>query len=445
MNVVATLKRHMAGSGMGAELIRSLVGSAGLRLVGMGFTFLIGVQLARGLGVAGFGVYGVAMSVVSLFSMPAEFGFSSLLIREVAANHVNHNWGRLRGIISWTNKTALRISLLVLIAIILWIGLTKKNFSEPIVGALLAGVLMIPLGVLGRLKGAILLGFHQPLKGQIPDVVMRPLIFSMLLFAAYLLSYNLTPALAMFLGTISAGLALWIAYLLLRNILPPEIQTADAELDSRSWWKSAFPMAVTEGMRAVQGNIAIVIVSALVTASSAGIFRIASSVSMIVTMPLTLFLVIGSPLISRLYAQGDMLRLQRLLTGLSVGMTLCVILLTLPFIYSGTHILSHVFGYEFASANTPLLIMCIGSILFSAFGASVVLLNMCGHEQRVTFAFAVSLVTLLITIVPLVKLFRENGAAIASSLAMLTGNIIMWLEARRKLGLDASVFSIIKR
>lgn len=445
MKILVVINQYLTGSGIGSQFIRSMIGSAGLRIVGMAITFVVGIQLARALGVEGYGVYGVAMSVISLLAIPAEFGFPPLLIREVAANQVTENWGRIRGVLFWATKASLEVSILIVIAVISWILVAEKDINQPLVSTLIAGLLMVPMGVLGRQKGAALLGLHHPIKGQLPELIIRPVFFSILLMSVTLLSFQHSAALAMLLGTMSAAIAYLFGFLMLRAALPPEIQTANKILDVRNWWMSALPMAATEGMRVLQGNIAILVLNALATASSVGLFRVASSVSLIVTMPLTLFLVIAQPLISRLYTQGDHNRLQRLLTWLAVGMTLGSILLTLPFLIAGAPLLGYVFGQDFSHANTSLLIMCIGSILFSAFGASVVLLNMCGHEKRVTFSFAVSLITLLIFVVPLTHLYNENGAAIASSISMLLGGVIMWKDAQRLLEFDTSIFSLFKR
>lgn len=445
MKIFAATSQYLNRSGMGPQFVKSLIGSAVLRVIGMGLTFVVGVQLARGLGVEGYGIYGVAMSVVSLLAIPAEFGFPPLLIREVAANQVTGNWGRIRGVLSWANKASLQVSALIILAVVAWFVITDKNINQPLVGALLAGLLMVPMGVLGRQKGAALLGLHHPIKGQMPDLIIRPAFFSVLLVSVTSVSFQLSAALAMVLGTISAAVAYLLGFIMLRAVMPLEVKSVDKVLDVRNWWMSALPMAATEGMRVLQGNVAILVLSVMATASSVGIFRVASSVSLIVTMPIALLLVIAQPLMSKLYTQGDQNRQQRLISWLAVGMTIGTTILTIPFLIAGAPLLEYVFGQAFGAANLSLLILCIGSILFSALGASVVLLNMCGHEKRVTFSFLVTLVALVVLVVPLSYFYKENGAAIASSISMLLGGIIMWNDARRLLGFDTSIFSLFKR
>src|SRR5690606_17389976 len=99
--VKSLLRRLLSGRGVAETLIRALVGSSGLRLLGVGFSFLVGIQLARGLGVEGYGIYGLAMSIIAVLTIPTEFGLPQLLTREVAAAQSRGDFGRIRTIIRW--------------------------------------------------------------------------------------------------------------------------------------------------------------------------------------------------------------------------------------------------------------------------------------------------------------------------------------------------------
>ncbi|MCR6496037.1 oligosaccharide flippase family protein [Thermomonas sp. S9] len=99
--MIRRLHYHLAGNGLGATLLKSVGGATGVSMLGMAFTFLLGWQLARGLGAAGYGIYGVAMAVVSMLGVPSQFGLPQLLTREVAAANAVHDWGRLNGVVRW--------------------------------------------------------------------------------------------------------------------------------------------------------------------------------------------------------------------------------------------------------------------------------------------------------------------------------------------------------
>lgn len=444
--MILRARNFLTRPGLGPQLVKSVIGSAGLRIVGMVFSFLVGVLLTRNLGAAGYGVYGVSMSIIALLSVPVEFGMPQLLVREVSAAEVAGNWGRMRGVLHWASHAALLFSTVISGGVLIWILLTDRSLATPLSMALLAGILMIPFGALGRQRGAALMGLHHIAKGQFPEVIIRPAVFSLLLLlTGYFCASPLTPALAMMLGTFSAATAFTVVTIMFNRIRPDSMRHAKKEFDSRRWWASAIPMAMAEGMRQLQANIATLVMGVLATAAAVGVFRAASSISVIVSIPVTLFILVGSPMISKLHAQGDKERLQRLLGWLSVGMTVGSILLTVPFLIAAGSLLARVFGAEFEASSQPLLILCLGSILYSALGSSVILLNMTGHEKRVTRAFMISIVTLAVVSPPLVHFYGVNGAAWANVIAMLLGNGLMWRDARRLLSLDASLLSFLRR
>lgn len=440
--MITRTRQFLSGSGLGPLLVRASLGSAWVRIASMGLTFLVGVQLARDLGAKGYGIYGVAMAAITLLTVPANFGMPQLLIREVAAAQAVENWGRLRGVLQWAVRSVGLLSLAITGGIFLWLLVTDHHLHKPLSMTLLAGVLMVPVVALGRLLAGALLGLHVFVRGQLPDAVIRPAAFSLFLLAGDFLLNGLTPASAMLLGVGSAVVALAVVAVYFKKAVPAATWRTPAKVDTRGWWGSALPMALTEGMRNLQANIATLVMGALTTAAAVGIFRVASSISVMVSIPLTLFSLVGGPLISKLYTQGDKARLQRLLTWLSIGTTAGSILLTLPFLFGGSRLLGLVFGYDFGASNKPLLILCLGSILYSVQGTGVMALNMTGHEKRVTRAFMISVLVLLIISAPLIHFYADQGAAWASVISLLLGNELMRRDTRKYLNLDPSLLSM---
>lgn len=436
--------RYLSGQGLGPLFIKTLIGSAGMRLLGMFFGFLVGVQLARGLGIDGYGIYGLAMSIIAVLTVPTEFGLPQLVTREVAAAQVNKDWGRLHGILSWSNNTVLLISGAISIAVLFWLMAAGRSLDASLTKTLLVGMSMIPLVALANLRSAALRGLQHIVKGQAPDTLIRPAVFSLLLLVASLSAVSLQPVLAMALGTVSAVVALVISVIMLRNNRPTEIGKAPRVVQSHAWWKSALPMALSEGMRVLQSHLAILLLGLMATLPMVGVYKVASSVVLLIGVPGALANVVGAPLIARLYAQRDMATLQYLLSWLALGMTSCTLLLCLPFVIDGQSLLSFIFGREFGEANAVLLVLCLGAVISSFFGVNFVLLNMTGHQSRVTRASTVSLGFFVVITPPLILVSGEIGAAIATTLSMTIWSLVMWRDALRLLALDASVLSFLK-
>lgn len=442
--MIQRLRGYLARPGLGPKLVKAIAGSAGLRLAGMFFGFLVGVQLARGLGVEGYGMYGLAMSIIALMSVVTEFGLPQLLTREVASAQVKAEWGKVRGLLQWSGRVVLAISALTFVACLAWMLATGRQLSDPMSLTLIMGLPLIPLVSQSKLRCAALRGLQKIVRSQIPETVLRPASFSLLLLLVSMAT-PISPVLAMGLGVVSAGIALMLSASMLRIALPSEVATAQIVRNTTEWRSSALPMALTEGMRVFQAHLSVLMLGALSTVSMVGLFRVASSMAVLIAFPLSLFTVVSASVIARLHAQKDHERLQRLLSWLSLGMTAATFALSLPFFIAGRPLLGLTFGHEFEGSNPVLLVLCLSNILSGFFGTNAVLLNMTGHHVRVMRASWISLGVICVACPLLVLTLGAIGAALASSLATLVWNVVMWRDALRLLNLDASFIPLLMR
>ncbi|MCR6702434.1 MAG: oligosaccharide flippase family protein [Dokdonella sp.] len=433
-----------AGPGSGLALARAVAGSAGLRLGGMALGFLVGVQLARGLGTAGYGIYGMAMSIIALLTVPTELGLPQLLTREVASAQAKADWARLRGVIGWSVRTVLWTSLLIATAIVAWTWGYGRDLMPGTNAALLAGLALVPLTALGNVAGATLRGLHHVVSGQISEVVLRPAAFCALLFVASALYGSLTAPVAMALGSAAAGIALGAGLLMTLRRLPVEVSQVRGRADARVWWTSAVPMALTEGMRVLQAHLVILVLGLMAPAATVGLYRVASSTALLLAVPVTLFNIAAAPTLSRLHALGDAHRLQRLLGGIAGGMLIGVVLLWLPFLAAGESLIGLLFGPAYAASAAPLAILGAGVAASAFFGANATLLNMTGHQQQVTRASSIALVLLAVLLPPLIWAGGATGAAVASVLASTAWNALLWHAARTQLGQDTRVVALLR-
>lgn len=441
--MIARLHRYLSGSSLGPVLVKTISGSAGLRIAGMGFGFLVGVQLARGLGAEGYGIYGLAMSIISLLTVPTEFGLPQLLTREVAAAQVKQEWGRLKGILHWSSRVSLLIASIVAVGVVAWLLGSGRGLTSPLGLTLLAGVVMIPITSQLSLFSGALRGLQQIVSGQLADVLLRPMLHSLLLFVVSISLASFSPALAMGLGAASAMMALVFVASGLRKALPAEARSAARIIDSQHWRSSALPMAMTEGMRLLQGNLLILLLGWMVTLAEVGHFRIASSVALLIGMPISLFNIVCMPMISRLHSSGDREKLKKLIGIAAAGMTLGTLALFLPFFIAGETLLGHIFGAEFSESNDALLILSLSMLINAGFGIPAAVLNMTGHQRTVTRASLLSLCIMAITSIPLTLHFGILGAAAANMISVLAWNMHMWLSTKKYLGFDTSVLSLV--
>ena len=171
----------------------------------MAATFLVGLQLARGLGPGGYGQYGIAMAMLTLAAVPSEFGRPQLVTREVAAASAREQRERLFGVIAWADRVVLTLAipLSVLIAAGAWLVLESRIVAV----AVAVGAFAIPLVAFAKIRGAALQGLHFVVLGQTPITLLRPLLMSLMLAVLFLLMPGADASEAMALNVVTAAVA----------------------------------------------------------------------------------------------------------------------------------------------------------------------------------------------------------------------------------------------
>ena len=200
-------------------------------------------------------------------------------------------------------------------------------------------------------------------------------------------------------------------------------------------------MALSDAMRLMRGQLAVLVMGLLVSAADVGLFRTAVSVAIMVAVPGTLLMTVTTPLMTRLHTEGATERLQKLATSSARAQLAGTVLLSLPLMVAAEPLLGIVFGRDFEAAAPALQILCAAWICSSALGLAAVLLNMTGNEKRVTRAMAWTLVINAIALLLLVPRLGDIGAAVATALSMLASSLLNWRDARQMLGIDTSVLS----
>lgn len=433
-------RAYLAGPRLGPFLIRSLAGSAGVQAGGLVLTFLVGVQLARGLGVKSYGYYGMAMSVIAIATVLSGLGLPKLITREVAAVQARNDHGLLFHVLRWADRTCWRISAAVAVATVITAAILWRADSKVLAAAILFGAPMIALNSLASIRAGALRGLQHIVKAGIPNTIVRPLVMSVALFAIFLAGSRLQPATAMALNSVTALASLLLINHWLGKILPKERPPAASS--EGGWLASSIPMAVSDMIGTLQRQASVLVLGILTIPLQVGLFRVSTSTAAVLAVPITLVNVVFMPVVSKLHTERDRGRLKKLVTSTARTQLLGVFLLALPLLFAAAPLLGLVFGSRYEAAANATRILAAGMIISSVCGPNVALLNMTGHERRVTRAVLIALLVNLSLLVLGGAEWGSAGAAAAFAIGQLSCNILLLMDARRRLSLDTSVFGI---
>jgi O-antigen/teichoic acid export membrane protein len=444
MGRIDRARTYVTGNGLGPFLIRAVAGSGAVQLAGMVVAFLVGVQLARGLGVAGYGYYGIAMAIVSLVTIPGALGIPRLVTREVAAAEARKDLPALFGVLRWADRICWRTSAAIALAVAAGAAVAWRMSSASLALAILLGAPMIPLVPLSAIRGGALRGLHHVVLGQISNTFLRPLAISILLFAIFLAGFRIGAPVAMALNSLTALGALILTDRWLATRLPePRVEPSTS--NGRGWLASSIPMALADAVQTLQQQLSVLVLGLVAAPAVVGLFRVSISSLPVLAVPITVVNLVVLPMFARLHTEGDQYRLQKLVTATALVRFAGVLFLSLPLIIAAGPLLGLIFGKGYMPAADTLRILAIGMTVNSAFGPNAALLNMTGHERRVTRAVATSLLINVAVMALLAPKWGGPGAAMGILAGQIWWNSLLWLDARRRLSIETSIWGGVWR
>lgn len=422
--------------GLKTSLIFGASGVFGLRLANLALTLLISVLLARSLGPVSYGIYAFSFSLAELLVMPSLFGLQQLLVREVPSMQSKQSWSLLKGLLRRANQAVLYISLALSGLVILAGSLLAENHHSPEHLTLVLAMLLMVFMALTRMHMAILRGLRHIILSQLPQMMLRPSILALMLgLAIFFLQVRLSPAQAMLLHLLAAAASLGFILFAVNRAKPRELSEVSPEYDTKQWFWSALPLMLAGCLNILNQQISIILLGILGTADQAGLYQVAKRGAALVPFSLTAVNMAIAPAIAKLYTEGDLAKIQTILTS-SARAVLAFSLPTAMFlILMGPWLVPLVFGQEYSEAALPLAILCTGQLVNAGLGSVGLALNMTGHERDTARGISIAAGANVLLNLLLIPLLGVLGAAVATSSSLLIWNVLLAYWVQKRLGL----------
>jgi len=432
--------------GITGFFVRQGIASATLRVSNVVLGLILSIMMARLLGASGYGVYSYVLAIITVISIPAQFGIPKLVIRETAKAQVNQDWALLRGLWKWSSLAVFLLSILLIgLCVLIALSLTDTVSAQEL-NIFYLGLLLIPLISLGSLRAATLQGLRHIVLGQLPESIIRPTVLIILVIAlsttveqdALLTPFNAMGAhvVAVFIGFLAGA---WF----LLNKIPPEIHGVERyRFQHHDWFHAILPLALTAGMNQVNNYADIIMLGLYYPAEDVGFYRIAIQGGLLVSFGLQISAMFVSPYIARLHARGELRQLQQIVTISAIAAFIIALVAVLLFTFFGEPILGYFFGGDFVQAYEALLILAAGQLINAFFGPIAILLNMTGNEKSTAKGMAIAASANILLNFILIPPYGMEGAAIATVCTLFLWNAVMWFSARKFLNINCSVFGL---
>lgn len=230
---------------------------------------------------------------------------------------------------------------------------------------------------------------------------------------------------------------IWQTWKLYVGNLPPR-----GSPDWRRWRGQSLWLWLSSLAGNVPGNLAVLIVSMVLTLEEVGIFFAATRLSMILSLPLNALNIAVAPVFSQLHACQDYHGLQ----SYALRMTR---LIALPAVAAMAGIAA--FGDlalawldpEITDGWVALCLLAVGYTLRTLAGASGVMILMTGHERKAVQIFFLTEGLALLIMPTAAHLYGIEGAAGCFALGVAASALLTNLHLRRTLGVDPGLHSAV--
>jgi O-antigen/teichoic acid export membrane protein len=419
------------------RLLSGLGGLLGLRVAFSGLSFAGMVLLARLLGPEALGAYSYALAWVVLLAIPSLVGADQLLVREVAANFAQQQWGVLSGLLKTANRAVLLISLTVALLAGALAWLLSNSAGAGLPWTFWTALPFLPLITMTRVRQAVMQGLHRVTLGAAPEQVIQPGLLLAFLTGAWLLHHRLSAPIAMNANVAAGAVAFGAGAWLLSRTLPREVKPAIPEYRNLKWFQSALPLVFLAGIAALFAQADTLILGSVKGASAVGIYSVAHKGADLVAVMLNAQISAFASTVAGLYALGDREQLQRLVTRFARLTMLVSAPLGIGLIIFARWFLL-LYGPSFVAGQTTLVILSLGQLGNIGMGFVGLLLIMTGHERQVAFAIGAGAAVNVILSFALAPRWGAEGVAVAYSVSMIVWNIWAAVVLYRKTGIHST-------
>ncbi len=328
-------------------IIRGASTAALVNGVGVGVVFGLHVLLSRLMGVEHYGVYVYVLGWINILVLFGKMGLDIALLRYVAAYTAREERGALAGILRRSFSLALGVAVGLSVAGALVVWVLRERLTAELAWTFWAGFGLLPMLALAHLRQSALRALRRIARAQLPDLVVRPVLLGLLMVGGvYGLGLPARGQVAMALDLVATTVALLLGSAWLYRALPGNLKGVQPSYRTREWVAAALPLFLTSGMNLVHRQTDVLMVGSLLGAREAGIYAVAARVSALVLFGFVAVNAIAAPMISGLYAKGQMDELQHMVSLAAKGILGVALPVVLGLVIWGAWVLSF-FGPDF--------------------------------------------------------------------------------------------------
>jgi O-antigen/teichoic acid export membrane protein len=411
-----------------------------IRVLSAAIAYLTQVILARWMGSAEYGIFVWVWVWVLILGGLSSLGLQLSVIRFVPQYLALQQFDLLAGVLRAGRAIPVAVASLVAALAILGLWQFGTDIASNYRWALGIAMLCLPFYALTDVQDGIGRGRAWIGLGLLPPYVLRPLLILAAMVAsraAGLPMLATTAAGAALFATSLTGLVQWGC---LERRLGIDVGPAAPRFALKEWLATSLPICFVSACELVLQNLDVLVLTRFAQPAEVGIYFAAlKSIGLIAFVNYA----VGSALsgrLSELKARGNHDGVRQAIQNGAIWTFLPSLFGAIALLAIGKPLLS-LFGAEFTTGYTLMVILAIGLVVRSAVGPAEWALRMIGEQKLCALVLFVSAVADVALSLALVPPFGVLGAALANAGAMTLSAALFYTLARRRLGYDVSAFA----
>lgn len=401
---------------------------------GLGLNYLYTLALARFLGPGQFGLYALGLGMFSLLSVIAVAGLDTAVLRFIPAARAQADTVRVSRTVRATLVLASCFASLLAVAMLFGSNVIAERLFHNSAASLvlLFFALSIPLYVVSSISLAVLQSFGEVRWRTTVKYLCEPVVKFTVTLGLFWAGWGVMSALVAFpiALALTAVLALWPLHHLLTGLSGPGLSKGIYG----EMLKYSSPLLGGLLFNSIATRSDILVLGYWVPIEEVGIYSAAFQTSAIMAVILGTFESIATPYLSESISRDDRGQI-RSLSGALLRWTLTATFPLFLLITVFAEEIMALFGKDFASGSSCLIILVLGQFVQSAVGCSNGLLLWTGHSKLVMWNSVVTSVVQIGLYFLLIPSYGALGAAVATCTGLVLVVIMRSVQVYRVLNL----------
>jgi O-antigen/teichoic acid export membrane protein len=437
---LAAQLRGWLNDGSDRSIAQRVAGAAFLiRVCSAGLVYLSQVLFARWMGTHEFGIYVYVSTCVLMVGDCADLGLAAGAQRLIPEYTSRRAFDLLRGFLSRSRWLAVGSAT----AIAIW-GVLLVRMLEPVIGSyvvlpLCIACVTLPFYSLMQMQDGIARSYNWIHLALLPPYVVRHLIMLVLVAVAYLLKFPNTAETAVIAVGCSFTITVIAQTVLLNRKLRRTVEPGPRAYEIKAWYSISLPILMVEGCYLLLTSTDVLLLQQFRAPEDVAVYYAAvKTLALITFVQFAVAAAVGHRF-SEYHVTDNRERLEAILSD-SIRWTFWASLAATVVMLAMGRPLLWLFGSQFVEGYHLMFILAAGLMARAAVGPVERLLNMLGEQRLCAAVYAFAFVLNLVLCLVLIPRSGVEGAAIATSSALIIESALLFCVTKYRLGLHVFIW-----